>query len=73
MLFTGADEATATALADNLFVPATLTAADIAGPVATFQNQAAQVTLPYDTPFDIPAVECMLVCLYQGYPNAAIR
>lgn len=43
MLFTGADEATATALADNLFVPSTLTAADIAGPVATFQNQAAQV------------------------------
>lgn len=45
MLFTGADEAIATALADNLFVPSTLTAAGVAGPIATFQSQAAQVQL----------------------------
>lgn len=49
MLFTGEDEMTATALAGNLFVQQTLTAADLTGPVATFQSQAAQVsdqTLP---------------------------
>lgn len=46
MLFTGADEPTATALAGNLFVPTTLTAAAVAGPVATFQSQAAQVCWP---------------------------
>ncbi|KAL0046688.1 hypothetical protein WJX82_007270 [Trebouxia sp. C0006] len=42
MLFTGEDESTATALAGNLFVQQSLTAADFAGPVATFQSQAAQ-------------------------------
>lgn len=49
MLFTGEDKSTATALAGNLFVQQTLTAADLSGPVATFQSQAAQVsdhTLP---------------------------
>jgi len=44
MLFTGEDESTATALAGNLFVQQSLTAADFAGPVATFQSQAAQVS-----------------------------
>ena len=44
MLFTGEDESTATALAGNLFVQQTLTAADLTGPVATFQSQAAQVS-----------------------------
>ena len=43
MLFTGEDENTATALAENLFMQQTLTAADLTGPVATFQSQAAQV------------------------------
>ncbi len=43
MLFTGEDENTATALAGNLFMQQTLTAADLTGPVATFQSQAAQV------------------------------
>ena len=44
MLFTGQNEATATALADYLFVQSSLTTADLAGPVATFQSLAAQVT-----------------------------
>lgn len=44
MLFTGEDESTATALAGKLFVQQTLTAADLTGPVATFQSQAAQVS-----------------------------
>lgn len=43
MLFTGQDESTATALAGNLFIQNTLTAADLAAPVATFQSQASQV------------------------------
>ena len=47
MLFTGQDQATATALADYLFVQSSLTAAALAGPVATFQSQAAQVTLSH--------------------------
>lgn len=43
MLFTGQDEATATALAGNLFLQPSLTAADLTAPVANFQSQASQV------------------------------
>lgn len=44
MLYTGNDQTISAALADNLFVQNTLTAAGIAAPVANFQAQAAQVT-----------------------------
>ena len=49
MLYTGQDQATAAALAGNLFVQNAITAADVAAPVTTFQSQAAQVsgTMPY--------------------------
>ena len=44
MLYTGNDQTVSAALADNLFVQNTLTAAGIAAPIANFQTQAAQVT-----------------------------
>lgn len=44
MLYTGEDQSTSAALAENLFLQNSLTPAAVAAPVATFESQAAQVT-----------------------------
>lgn len=42
MLYTGEDQSTSAALAENLFLQNSLTPAAVAAPVATFESQAAQ-------------------------------